>query len=61
MKSDNQSIDPLQKCELCEQKMNSAGIIYNNIDLCKAYFHPMEKLSEVVAKSVERFLIGNVV
>ncbi len=61
MKSDHQSIDSLQKCELCEQKMNPTVNIYKNIRLCKACFHHMDKLPEVVAKSVERFLIGNVV
>ncbi len=62
MKSDEQPIHALQKCELCEQKMNPTVKIYNNdTRLCKACFHHMEKLPEVVAKSVERFLIGNVV
>lgn len=61
MNSGNQIIDSSQKCELCEQKMNPAVKIYNNIRLCKACFHHMEKLPDVVAKSVERFLIGNVV
>jgi hypothetical protein len=60
--SDKPSIDPVQRCDLCEQKINPTVKIYNNdIRLCKACFGHMENLPEVVAKSVERFLIGNVV
>ncbi len=62
MKSDEQPIDALQKCELCEHIMNPTVKIYNNnIRLCKACFHHMGKMPEIVAKCVERFLIGNVV
>lgn len=62
MPPDGKTIDALQKCELCEQKMNPTVNIYNNnTRLCKACFHHMEKLPDIVAKSVERFLIGNVV
>ncbi len=62
MKSDEQTINALQKCELCEQKMNPTVKIYNNdTRLCKACFHHMEKAPDIVAKCVERFLIGNVV
>lgn len=50
------------KCELCELKMNPTVKIYNNhTRLCTACFYQMEKLPEIVAKSVERFLLGNVV
>jgi hypothetical protein len=60
--SDKQSIAPFQRCELCEQKMNPTVQIYNNdTRLCKTCFDHMGSLPEVVAKSVERFLIGNVV
>jgi formylmethanofuran dehydrogenase subunit E len=60
--SGKQSIDPLQRCDLCEQKMNPTVKIYtNNTRLCKSCFDHMENLPEVVAKNVERFLIGNVV
>ena len=59
--SDKQS-DPLQRCDLCEQKMNPTVKIYNNdTRLCKTCFDHMESLPEAIAKSVERFLIGNVV
>lgn len=62
MLSDSKTIDTLQKCELCEQKMNPTVKIYNNdTRLCKTCFHQMGKLPDIVAKSVERFLIGNVV
>jgi hypothetical protein len=50
------------KCELCEQRMIPTVKIYNNNTRpCKTCFHHMESLPEVVAKCVERFLIGNVV
>ena len=62
MQSYKQSIDPLQKCELCEQKMNPTAKIYkNHIHLCKACFHYMGGMPEIAAKRIERFLIGNVV
>ncbi len=62
MKSIEQPIDASPKCERCEQKMNPTVKIYNdNIQLCKACFDHVEILPELVAKSVERFLIGNVV
>jgi hypothetical protein len=60
--SNEQSIEAHQKCELCEQKMNPTVKIYNhNTRLCKACYQHMGNLPEIVAKSVERFLIGNVV
>lgn len=62
MKSDKRTTDALQKCELCEEKMNPTVKIYNhNTRLCKACFDHMENMPEVMAKCVERFLIGNVV
>jgi hypothetical protein len=62
VRSDHKTIDDLQKCELCEQKMNPTVKIYNkDTHLCKVCFHHMERLPDIVAKSVERFLIGNVV
>jgi hypothetical protein len=62
MQTEHKTIEAFQKCELCEQKMNPTVKIYNkDTRLCKACFHHMEKLPDIVAKSVERFLIGNVV
>jgi recombinational DNA repair protein (RecF pathway) len=62
MRSDKQTTDALQKCDLCEQKMNPTVKIYNNdTRLCKTCFNHMENMPEVVGKCVERFLIGNVV
>jgi NAD-dependent SIR2 family protein deacetylase len=62
MKSDEKSSDAIPKCDLCEQKMNPTVRIYNdNTRLCSACFHHMHNLPEIVAKSIERFLIGNVV
>jgi recombinational DNA repair protein (RecF pathway) len=52
----------VEKCGLCEQKMNPTVKIYNNdTRLCKTCFDHMENMPDVVAKCVERFLIGNVV
>lgn len=52
----------VEKCGLCEQKMNPTVKIYNSdTRLCRTCFDRMEKMPEVVAKCVERFLVGNVV
>jgi hypothetical protein len=62
MTSYQQITDTLQKCELCEQKMNPAVNIYNNnTRLCIGCFENMGNTPEVVANCMERFLIGNVV
>ncbi len=61
MDSNEQLRETLQKCDLCEQKINPAVKICNNICLCPACFHHIQKMPEIVAKNVERFLIGNVV
>ena len=53
----NQSIEitPSQ-CHLCEQKMNPAAYpLTKEIVLCQGCYHHMERLPEVVIKSVERF------
>jgi formylmethanofuran dehydrogenase subunit E len=51
-----------QRCDLCERLMNPTVNIYNeDLYLCNACFYQMENLPPVVAKCVERFLIGNVV
>lgn len=62
MHSDDQLSETVPKCDLCERKMNPTVRIYNdNTRLCSACFHHVEKLPDIVARSVERFLIGNVV
>ncbi len=62
MNSDEQSNEAIPKCDLCEREMNPMARIYNHhTRLCKACFSHVEKMPEIVAKSVERFLIGNVV
>ena len=49
-------------CQLCEQEMNPTGYPLNEeIVLCRGCYHHMKRLPEVVIKSVERFIIGNVV
>lgn len=52
---------PPQKCDLCEQKMNPTVRVYNNNTFLYAVcFHHMKNLPDIAAKSLERFLIGNV-
>lgn len=51
-----------KKCELCEKTMNPTIHIYKDQTcLCKACFNHMQQMPEILEKSVERFLIGNVV
>ncbi len=58
----NDTLDKLSICDLCEQKINPTVRIYNNdIRLCSKCFDHIEKIPEAVAKSIERFLLGNVV
>jgi hypothetical protein len=62
MRSDEQSTDTLQKCELCDHKMNPTVKIYiDDTRLCKACFNHMGNMPGIVEKCVARFLIGNVV
>lgn len=50
------------RCDLCERRMNPTVRIYNdNIHLCTACFEHVRNLPEILAKSIERFLMGNVV
>ncbi len=60
MKADDQSRDVIPCCDLCEQKMNPTVNIYNDIRLCSECYQHIQNLPQIVAKSVERFLIGNV-
>lgn len=62
MSLDKHACDDQQNCELCDQKMNPTVMIYNHhTRLCTSCYHHMEKMPDLVAKSIERFLIGNVV
>lgn len=62
MKSDSHSIELFHQCELCEKKRNTETRVFSNdTHLCEVCLNHVEKLPEIVAKSVERFLIGNVV
>ena len=62
MKSDEQSNQAIPKGDLCERKMDPTERIYNhNMHLCSVCFQHIQNMPEIVAKSVERFLIGNVV
>lgn len=50
----------LQECDLCEKMIHPAVRIVNrDIGLCPACFHHNEMMPKIVAKSIERFLIGN--
>lgn len=60
--SDEKSVDVGMQCTLCEQKMNPSVRIYNDhICLCSACYGRMQNLSEPAARSIERFLMGNVI
>jgi UV DNA damage repair endonuclease len=62
MKLEKQTFSTNQKCNLCEQKMNPTVNIYKeHHHLCKACYQRMQNIPEMVAKSVERWLNGNVV
>lgn len=62
MQSEKHSFSANLKCDLCEQKMNpTVNIFKNDHKLCKACFIHMQNIPDVVAKSVERWLKGNVV
>lgn len=59
---EEQDIDTLQKCEFCERKMNPTVRIYKEHNrLCSICFANVENMPEIVLKSVERVLVGNVV
>lgn len=61
MKTGEQQTDARNKCELCNQKMNPTVKIYkNHTRLCKACFQHMEIMPSIVAKCVERLVVGNV-
>lgn len=60
--SDEKSVDVRMQCTLCEQKMNPSVRVYNDhICLRSACYCRMQNLSETAARSIERFLMGNVV
>ena len=62
MNSDQRTIDTPQYCDLCQRRMNPTIHIYrDDTRLCNDGFCQLESAPEVVAKSIERFLIGNVV
>jgi hypothetical protein len=62
MEKTSQTKDVQNKCDLCEQTMNPTIHIYKDRTfLCKACFGHMQQMPEPLVKSVERFLIGNVV
>jgi hypothetical protein len=62
MNSKEQPVDELQKCELCERKLNPSINIFNiHTCLCTACFQQMHTLPKIVANNLSRFLIGNVI
>jgi hypothetical protein len=62
MDKTSQTKEIQKKCDLCEQVMNPTILIYKDQTcLCKACYDHMLRMPEPLAKSVERFLIGNVV
>jgi hypothetical protein len=61
MKADELSRDVIPNCNLCDEKMNLTLDSRNDIYLCSECFQHTQDSPQIVAKSVERFLIGNVV
>lgn len=61
MRTDEPSCDVIPNCELCEKKLNPTVNLYHDICLCSDCFQHIQNLPPVVANSLERFLIGNVV
>lgn len=62
MQSDQKTIRTLLNCNLCERGMNPTINIYNDdTRLCNDCFYQLERAPEMVAKSIEWFLVGNVV
>lgn len=62
MNSDDQMKKTNARWGLCERKMNPTVRIYDdNAHLCSTCLHRLQNLPEIVAKSIERFLVGNVV
>lgn len=61
MRTSEQSIGIIDKCELCGQKINPTVKIYkDHTRLCKTCFHHMEIMPEIVGECVKRMMIGNV-
>ena len=62
MTSEKQPIPVHKQCDLCRQKMNPTAHTYHqDHHLCSSCLQHMKALPDAVAKSVERFLSGNVV
>lgn len=62
MQTEKQSFSACLACDLCEQKMNPTVNIYkSDHKLCTACLQHLQTVPEAVAKSVERWLNGNVV
>lgn len=62
MNSEQQTIETPPNCDLCQRKMNPTIHIYKqDTHLCNDCFSQLESVPLVVAKCVERFLIGDVV
>ena len=61
MESNKTNMDTAKKCDMCDQKMNPTVNAYKeDTRLCAACFGHMQCVPEHLARSVERFLIGNV-
>jgi hypothetical protein len=62
MKPEEQPVDALDKCELCEQRANPTLNVYKtHTCLCSACLHQIQILPDLVANNLSRFLIGNVI
>ena len=62
MNTGQKSMPTPPKCDLCEKTMNPTVKVYHDhTRLCKSCYAHMEKMPEILARCVERFLCGNVV
>ena len=60
MESNNKNMDTAKKCEMCDRKMNPTVNVYKeDTRLRTARFGHLQGVPEHLARSVERFLIGN--
>ncbi|MCP4744641.1 MAG: hypothetical protein GY874_00640 [Desulfobacteraceae bacterium] len=61
MNLNEHAIESRSNCDLCDQTRNQVSNKYNGNCFCPNCSNCMEDVPNNLAKSVERFLIGNVV
>ena len=62
MKENKRKKKDVPLCDMCGEKMNPTINIYReNICMCKYCFSSVGNVDGIIGKSLERFLLGNVV